>query len=122
MKLQLVFKHALQDRPLVISWLILLLTSIIFAIIFATQIQASELNIPIRYTAFGVGITHIYNDAWYYLLNFIIFIIGSLIVHTLIGLKLFSQKGAVFARLFVYASIILLVVEYFLISSVLGIA
>ncbi len=122
MNVQLVFRHALQDRPLVISWLVLLISSLIVAVIFATQIQASELNIPIRYTAFGVGITHIYNDSWYYLLNFIIFIIGSLIVHTLIGLKLFSQKGSVLARLFIYISIILLCIEYFLISSVLGIA
>jgi hypothetical protein len=122
MKVKLVLKHAISDRPLVISWFVLLMATLIIAVVFATQIRASELNIPIRYTAFGVGITHIYNDTWYYLLNFIFFIVGSLVVHTFIALKLFLQKGTVFARLFIHLSIILLLVEYFLISSVLGIA
>lgn len=122
MKVQLVLKHAISDRPFVISWLILLVTTLVIAIIFATQIRPSELNIPVRYTTFGVGITHIYNDTWYYLLNFIIFIVGSFVLHTFIALKLFLQKGTVFARLFIHLSIVLLVVEYFLISSVLGIA
>lgn len=122
MKIQLVFKHAMGDRPLVISWLALLMASIVISVIFALQIHTSELNIPTRYTAFGVGITHIYNDNWYYLLNFIIFIIASLIIHTFIALKLFSQRGTVLARLFIQASIVLVVIEYFLISSVLGIA
>ena len=122
MKVQLVLKHAISDRALVISWLVLLLATLTIAIVFATQIRASELNIPVRYTAFGVGITHIYNDTWYYLINFIIFIAGSFILHTFISLKLFLQKGTAFARLFIHLSIVLLVIEYFLISSVLGIA
>ena len=122
MKVQLVLKHAISDRALVISWFVLLLATLIIAIVFATQIRASELNIPVRYTAFGVGITHIYNDTWYYLINFIIFIAGSFILHTFISLKLFLQKGTAFARLFIHLSIVLLVIEYFLISSVLGIA
>lgn len=122
MKIQLVFKHAVGDRSLVISWLVLLMASIVVSVIFAVQIHASELNIPTRYTAFGVGITHIYNDNWYYLLNFIIFIIANLFIHTFIALKLFSQRGAVLARLFIQASVVLIVIEYFLISSVLGIA
>ena len=122
MKVQLVFKHAIRERSLVISWLALLVASIVISIIFAIQIHASELNIPIRYTAFGVGITHIYNDTWLYLLNFIIFIIGSLILHTLITLKLFSQRGVILARLFLHTCLVLLVIEYFLISAVLGLA
>lgn len=122
MKVQLVLKHAISNRPLVISWFVLLLATLIIAVVFAMQIRASELNIPVRYTAFGVGITHIYNDTWYYLINFIIFIAGSFVLHTFISLKLFLQKGAVFARLFIHLSILLLAIEYFLISSVLGIA
>jgi hypothetical protein len=122
MKLHLVLKHAASDRALVFSWIVFFLVLAVVTVVFATQIHASELNIPIRYTAFGVGITHIYNDAWYYLLNFIIFIVGSFVIHSLIALKLFSQKGAMLARLFIQISIILLLIEYFLISSVLGIA
>lgn len=122
MKIQLVVKHALRDRPLVISWLVLLLASLIISIIFAIQIRPSELNIPTRYTAFGTGITHIYNETWYYLLNFVIFIIGSFFLHSFIALKLYSQRGTVLARLFLHTSIGLLIVGYFLISSVLGIA
>jgi hypothetical protein len=122
MKVQLVFQHAARERSLVISWLVLLLASIIVSVVFAIQIHASELNIPVRYTAFGVGITHIYNDTWLYLLNFIIFIIGGFFLHTLIALKLFSQRGIMLARLFLHTSLALLVVEYFLINAVLGIA
>lgn len=122
MKIKLVIRHAITDRPLVISWLVLLLATIVVATIFAIQIRVSELNIPVRYTAFGVGITHIYNDTWYYLLNFIIFLIGGFIIHTFIALKLFSQKGTVLARLFMHTSVILIIIEYFLISAVLGIA
>jgi hypothetical protein len=120
MKVTITFKHALNDRPLVIAWLVLFLTSLIMAGIFATQIHPSELNISNRYTAFGV--THVYNDSWYYLLGFILFIIVSVGVHTLITLKLLSQRGATLARLFMYISLIMVVIEYFLINAVLGIA
>lgn len=120
MKVAVVFRHALDDRRLVIAWIGLLITSIIASIIFATQIHPSELNVSTRYTAFGV--THVYNDSWYYLLGFVLFVVIGFVVHTLISLKLFAQKDAVFARLFVYLCIILVFIEYFLISSVLGIA
>lgn len=120
MKLQLIAKHALKDRAFVIPLLGLLLASLVIVIVFATQIKPSQLNLPIRYTTFGV--THVYNDSWYYLLGFILFIVASFIIHSLIALKLFSQKGPVIARLFLTLSIMLVVIEYFFIISVLGIA
>ncbi len=120
MKLQLIAKHAMKDRTFVIALLALLLTSTVMVIIFATQIKPSQLNLPIRYTTFGV--THVYNDSWYYLLGFILFIIAAFVIHSLIALKLFSQKGPVIARLFLIFSIMLVVIEYFYIISVLGIA
>ncbi len=120
MKIKLVLTHVLKDRFLVLSWLVLALLTIVISLLFALRIHPSELTIPVRYTAFGF--TFVYNDAWYYLLIFVLFGFIVLALHTAIAMKLFSQKGAQFARLFMLLTIVLVIISYFLISSVLGLA
>lgn len=120
MKIKLALVHAVKERSLVLPWLLLVLLTFVMSIIFAIRIHPSELTLPVRYTAYGF--TFIYNDAWYYLVVFVLFGFVVLGVHTLITLKLFSQKGVELARLFLFLTMALAVISFFLISAVLGLA
>lgn len=120
MKIKLVIAHVLKDRFLVFSWLLLTFLTLLMSVIFAFRIHPSELTLPVRYTAFGF--TFVYNDAWYYLIGFILFGFVVLGLHTAITMKLFAQKGAGIARIFILLTLILAVISYFLISSILGLA
>jgi len=120
MKIKLILTHILKDRFLVLSWLFLVFLVLITSIIFTLRIHPSELTIPVRYTAFGF--TFVYNDAWYYLIIFVFFGFIILALHSAIIIKLFSQKGVGLARLFMVLTILLVLIGYFLISSILGLA
>lgn len=120
MRIKVVAKHALKERFMIISWAAFMIISLIVQIIFAFQIQASDLNVKVRYTAFGV--TNYYDDAWYYLLAFIGFGLFVMVFHTLIAAKLYDQRGAYFARLFILLSIVIVIIEYFIVSSVLEVS
>lgn len=105
---------------MVISWIAFAAVLILGIILTAFQIRPSELNIPTRYTAYGT--TNIYNDAWYYLISFIVLMLFTLVAHTLIGMKLFDQKGIVPARAFMVISIAIAIMMVILVNSVLGVA
>ncbi len=120
MRIKSVLKHAARDRFMVISWSVFLLVNIIVQAIFAFQIRPSDLTVKVRYTAFGV--TNYYDDTWYYLLSFIGFGLFVLIVHTLIAAKLYTERGMHAARLFLMLSIALVIIEYFILSSILEIS
>ncbi|MGI8634521.1 MAG: hypothetical protein ACR2KZ_03875 [Segetibacter sp.] len=118
--MKVILQHAIRDRFMVIAGALFLLVNIIIQTIFAFQIQPSDLNVKIRYTAFGF--TNYYDNAWYYLLSFIVFWIFVLIIHLLIAAKLYDQRGAYSARLFLLLSIVIVAVEYFIVSSILEVS
>lgn len=120
MRIRLVLQHVLKDRSLIAWWLLFVLLVIILIIVFAFQIQPSELNVLARYSVFGIA--HLYNDSWVYHLSFVGFGILVVVLHTLIALKLHAQRSAFAARLFIILSIALIVISYFFLSSVLGLA
>ena len=114
------FKHIVRDRPIVFLWMFNLFIVVITLIAAAFHIKPSELNIPTRYTTFGT--THIYNDAWYYLIGFILFLIAATVLHALITVKLYDQKGALFARIFSTLTIMVSIIAIFQITAIIGVA
>ena len=62
------------------------------------SIRASELQVVVRYT--GFGITNYYRDKWYYLLSFIAFIIVLLVIHYMMVFKMYRIKGQNMAQLY----------------------
>ena len=120
MRVRSVIKHAAKDRFLVISWFVFLITNLLVQILFAFQIKASDLNVKVRYTAFGP--TNYYDDAWYYLLSFIVFGLFVLVFHTLIAAKLYDQRGLHAARIFILLSVVVIVIQYFIVQSILQVS
>lgn len=120
MKITAALRHVVQDRPTIALWVANLIVVVITIIIAGLQIRPSELNIPTRYTTFGV--THIYNDSWYYLVGFLCFMIAMFILHTLIMLKLYDRKGILAARLFMAITAISVIISSFYLTAIVGVA
>lgn len=112
--------HVTKDRAFMASLFALAILCAVITILFIFRIHPSELNTQVRYTAFGV--THIYSNAWYYLVPIVLFSLSVLVLHTLIAIKLFTEKDNYIARLFIWLSITVVIVGAFLGSAVLGLA
>lgn len=120
MKLRPTIHEVIKDRQIVLPWITLVVLSFILIVVELFRIRPSELNIPTRYSTFGQ--TFIYNDAWYYLLSFVVFVLVVVAIHTLITVKLYSLKGPLIARFFLGLSILLIVIAFFWLNSILGVA
>lgn len=113
-------QHVTKDRAFMASWAVLAVLCIIVTILLVFRIHPSELNTQVRYTAFGV--THIYSNAWYYLVPVILFSLSVLVLHSFIAVKLFVEKDNYIARLFIWLSVVVGVIGAFMGSAVLGLA
>ncbi len=92
--------------------------SIFLVVLTALQVHYSELQTLVRYTAFGD--TKLYSSQWYYLLNFVVFGLVILVMHSLIGLKLYERKGSRITLVFLALSVGILIIAYFIILAVLN--
>lgn len=96
----------LADRGYLAAIVALLVVTVLILILGAVNIRPSELQVPVRYTSFGI--TNFYRDKWYYLLAFLLFAIAVAVFHVLIGIKLYALKGRGIAVSFVWLSVVLL--------------
>ncbi|MEK7620785.1 MAG: hypothetical protein AAB395_00330 [Patescibacteria group bacterium] len=113
-------EHVTKDRALMASWLLLVVICLVITILLVFRIHPSDLNTQVRYSAFGV--THIYSNAWYYLLPVVLFSLTTLVLHSLITIKLFNETNQYIARLFIWVTIAVVVIGAFIGSAVLGLA
>lgn len=120
MKITHVLKEVSKDRALMLSWVILALLCLIFTLLLAFKIHPTELNTQIRFTAFGV--THIYSNAWYYLVPMALFSLTVLALHSALAAKLYIKKSKYVARLFLWLSIAVVIVGVFIGWGVFGLA
>lgn len=109
-----------SDRPLSLLMLAVLLGGLVYIIYVAVSLNASDLQLAIRYTSFGE--THFYRDKWWYLLSFIVFGLIFLIAHVGMTAKLVATEMKQLAYAFAWLSIIILVLMFAYTYSVLGIA
>lgn len=109
-----------KDRAFMASWLVLVVICLVVTILLVFRIHPSDLNTQVRYTAFGV--THIYSNAWYFLLPVVLFSLTTLVLHSLIAIKLFNETNQYIARLFIWVTIAVVVIGAFIGSAVLGLA
>jgi Kef-type K+ transport system membrane component KefB len=113
-------REMLSDRLLAILSIVGVLVSIFSAVFLAMSIRASELQVVVRYT--GFGITNYYRDKWYYLLSFIAFIIVLLVIHYMMVFKMYRIKGKNMARVMLTLFIILVVISTTIFYNLLKIA
>lgn len=114
------FKLILADRGYLTAVVVLLLVTIGIVIMGAINIRPSELQIPVRYTSFGI--TNFYRDRWYYLLTFLLFAIVIAAMHILVSVRLFAAKGRGLAVSFIWLSVIVLIIASVFIFAVLRVA
>lgn len=113
-------KSFLRDRTMVSLTIVLFLVAVIYIVYIALALEPSDLQVAIRYTAFGD--THFYRDKWYYLLSFILFGITLAGVHTALAVKLFGRQQRQLAALLLIFTIFLFVIGWIIARSVLQIA
>lgn len=85
----------------------------------AVSIRPSELLVPVRFSGFSVS--GFYTDKWYYLLTFVGYALGILVLHSAIAAKLYRLKGRVAAISFLWLSVAVLVVAAVYIRAILHI-
>ncbi len=120
MELKLLFKEASRSRAFIVLWGIMLIQIIMLVIIASLYIHASQLQVPVRYSAFAEA--QYFRSQWLYLFNFIGFGVVVFILNSLISLKLLGVKGRHLALSFLWTSIIVLAVAILLIAAILRVA
>jgi hypothetical protein len=103
---------------------VLIIVFIIFCLAYSvyvgTSLRPSDLQVAVHYTAFGE--TSFYREKWYYLVSFIIFGIIVAVTHTALVAKLYLQGRREIALAFVWLSLLLVIIAWFIAWSVLKVA
>lgn len=110
------FYNAISDRGYLTAFIVgalLLLTNLILC---AVEIRPNDLQVPIRYSAFGI--TNIYRAQWYHELSFIAFLLLIFVLHTLISLKLFRIKNRSYAVAFQWLTAIMLAIVFLFLLTI----
>jgi hypothetical protein len=114
------FQASLKDRsyltPLVIGAVIV----IILLIMGAFQIRPSEVQVPVRYTSFGI--TNFYRHQWFYQFTFLFFGLLVYVLHTMMGLKLYQKKGHEFAVAFQWLTVAILLMTLVTVGAIFKVA
>lgn len=114
------FQSSIKDRayltPLILGGLLI----IILLIMGASHIRISELQVPVRYSSFGI--TNFYREQWFYQLAFIAFGLAVYVLHTLVGLKMYEKKGHSFAVAFQWLTVAILLIAVVTIAAIFQVA
>jgi hypothetical protein len=94
--------------------------AIIYIVYVALALDPSDLQVAVRYTAFGD--THFYRDKWYYFLSFILFgiVLGS--VHIALAIKLYGRQQRQLAIGVLIFTLFLFIIGWIITRSILRIA
>lgn len=114
------FQSSIKDRSYVTPLILGGLLIVILLIMGATHIRISELQVPVRYSSFGI--TNFYREQWFYQLTFMVFGIAVYLVHTLVGLKLYQKKGHRFAVAFQWLTVAILAITVVTVAAIFQVA
>jgi hypothetical protein len=97
-----------------------ILVCLAYCIYVGVSLRPSDLQVAVHYTAFGG--TSFYREKWYYLITFIVF--GALVafMHSILTVKLYIQGRREIALFFLWLSLLIIIIAWFMTWSVLGIA
>lgn len=91
MKVKSLIQEAIKSRVFVALSVLILLQTIFFIILIATNTSSTDVQIPVQYSAFNP--MQYSRDQWFYLLNFVFFAITIFITNLLVSLKILEVKG-----------------------------
>lgn len=104
------FQNAIADRGYLTAFIASGLVFIADLILCIVEIRPNDLQVPIRYTAFGI--TNIYRAQWFHELSFVLFLVLVFVLHTLISLKLFQVKNRTYAVAFQWLTAVMLGIAF----------
>ena len=112
-------KQLLTNRYLTILSGVTIFLALSLTIFILVRVHPSDLQLVTHYTAFGV--THLYRDQWFYLLNFIGFAVIVAFVNIAITIRIYLLKGHPLAVLFAWFGIGLLVFTWIVALSIINV-
>ena len=106
----------LKERSYVVAWIangLLLLLSIVLA---AIEIRPNDLQVPIRYSAFGI--TNINRAPWYDEFSLLGLSVLVFVLTSLIGLKLAQVKSVQFATAYLWFMAAIMAIIFFVLLAI----
>ncbi len=116
MQIKQTFKTAFTDRGFLIAWLVGAVIFLAILIMCAVEIRPSDLQVPIRYSAFGI--TNIYRAQWYSELAMVGFAVLMMVIHTFLGVRLYSLKDRRYAIAFQWLTVVLLAITFLILLAI----
>lgn len=113
-------KLVLADRVVTALLVFMVLTAAAYCVYVGVSLHPSDLQVAVHYTAFGE--TGYYREKWYYLLSFIGFGAIIAVIHGALAVKLYILERRQLSIFFIWLSIFLLVIAWFLTTAVLRVA
>jgi hypothetical protein len=112
--------NMLRERSIVIVLMVIVALLVATVVVSIMYIRPSDLQVPIRYSAYGI--TNFYRDKWYYeiVLGLFGFVLAGL--HLAISTRLFQIKGREVALAFLWLTAGLLAITFTLLLAILQVA
>lgn len=114
------FQTSLKDRSFITPLIIGGVLVVVLLIMGAAHIRVSELQVPVRYSSFGI--TNFYREQWFYQLTFMVFGIAVYVLHGLTSLKLYDKKGPTFATGFQWLTVGILLYTLVTVGAIFQVA
>ena len=114
------FTTSLRDRTYLTPLILSALLVIVLLVLGASNIRVSELQVPVRYSSFGI--TNFYREQWFYQLAFVIFGVIVFGLNTALGVKLAKTKGREYAVFFQWVSVLLLTISVLTVAAIFHVA
>lgn len=100
------FRNYLRDRSFLLPFIISGLIVIAIAILGASYIRYSEIQVDARYTAFSLA--KFYKEQWYYLVLYVVYGVLVYVAHTVLSMKLAKLKDRRFVIAFQWLTVVVL--------------
>ena len=113
------FTLLIASRYLFSLCVAIILLAVGFMVYIGLNVRPSELQLVSHYSQFGV--THLYRDQWFYLLNFALFGLFAAVIHVILTVKLFIIKGVPLAILFAWLGIVVITLAWVTAYAVLNV-
>lgn len=113
-------KTIISDRIMAAIIVIFILACLAYCVFIGISLRPSDLQVATHYTAFGDAT--FYREKWYYFINFIVFGLLMMLIHTILGVKLYIQGRRQVALFFMALSLLLVVIAWFLTKAILRVA
>lgn len=113
-------RRAAQERMLLVVFGLLVVLCAGIAIYFGVRVQPSYNQVYTHYTSYG-GV-NLYASQWWYALSFPLFFVVVAILHTAIGVKVYTLKGKQLATGFGWFSVGLVIFAAITLTYIVNVA